>query len=86
MMNFSPEFEWAGTDKDGNPLYLDKRFEKELKELAADSVNAQSKKPYSRLLEITPQGNHSYKLKLAPLIIDIKREYSTVINLQEVQK
>jgi hypothetical protein len=80
MTNFTPSFEYAGTDEYGNRLYRDQRLDKLAKEKITDMANEVAKQDFTQSFNVEPQGNQRYKLMLVPGMAD-SREYSTIVDL-----
>lgn len=80
MLNFTPSFEYAGTDEYGNRLYRDQRVDQWMKENITNIANEGLKKDYKQSFDIEPLGGQRYKLTLVKTIAEM-REYSKIINL-----
>ena len=80
LEDFTPDFEYVGTDDHGNDRYIDRRLEQMVRGKAAEFATERASGPYTRSLRIEPQMNKSFKLTLKPEI-GLSREYSTVVSL-----
>lgn len=81
MTNFTPSFEYAGTDEYGNRQYRDQRLDKLAKEKFTDMANELAKQDFTQSFNIEPQGNQLYKVTLVRGMLD-SREYSKVVDLR----
>jgi hypothetical protein len=81
MTNFTPSFEYAGTDEYGNRQYRDQRLDKLAKEKFTDMANELAKQDFTQSFDVEPQGNQLYKLILVRGMHD-SREYSKVVDLR----
>jgi hypothetical protein len=81
MTNFTPSFEYDGTDDSGNRVYRDQRLDKLVKEKATDMANEVARQDFTQSFNIEPQGNQLYKLTLVRGMLD-SREYSKMVDLR----
>jgi hypothetical protein len=81
MTNFTPRFEYAGTDDSGNRVYRDQRLDKLAKEKITDMANEVARQDFTQSFNVEPQGNQLYKLILVPGMLD-SREYWKMVDLR----
>ena len=80
VTNFTPKFEYIGTDNHGNMQFRDQRLDRLIKENIADKGNEWLKQDFFQSFDVEPQGGQRYKLTLVKTIAEA-REYSKIIDL-----
>jgi hypothetical protein len=82
IKDYIPDFEYAGSDDNGDDMYVDRRLEQTVRGKMADLLTKQSEQPYYRPLSIEPKGNQDFKIILVPNVTGLSQVYSAEVNLR----
>ncbi len=80
--DLTPAYEYVGTNRYGQDLYEDRRFEQYVRgNLSAAMQKAMDGAPFVQPFLVELQGGGRYKVKLVPQLLPLSREYSATVDL-----